>query len=156
MIDLNIPGFGQFQIEHLVCDLNGTLALDGKLFEGIPRILKTLSDRLKVHVLTADTRENYQTIELQLGIPISLIQRGNEDLQKAEYVHRLGADKVIAIGQGSNDARMLQLAAIGICVLSTEGTAIQALSNADILTKDIYQALELIEKPLRLVATLRK
>jgi len=63
---------------------------------------------------------------------------------------------VIAIGQGSNDAGMLQLAAIGICILSNEGTAIQALSAADILAKDIYQALELIEKPLRLVATLRK
>jgi P-type E1-E2 ATPase len=156
MIELNIPGFGQFQIEHLVCDLNGTLALDGKLLEGIPRILKTLSDRLMVHVLTADTRGNYQTIELQLGLPVSLIQRGKEDLQKAEYVHQLGADKVIAIGQGSNDAGMLQLAAIGICILSNEGTAIQALSAADILAKDIYQALELIEKPLRLVATLRK
>jgi len=40
MIELNIPGFGQFKIEHLVCDLNGTLTIDGKLLEGISYILK--------------------------------------------------------------------------------------------------------------------
>ncbi|MGB9641463.1 MAG: HAD family hydrolase [Anaerolineales bacterium] len=156
MIELNIPGFGQFQIEHLVCDLNGTLAQDGKLLEGIPRILRTLRDRLTVHVLTADTRGNHQIIELQLGMPVSLIQRGNEDQQKADYIMRLDPQKVIAIGQGQNDTQMLKNAAIGICVLSNEGTSISALNAADILAKDIYQALELIEKPLRLVATLRK
>ncbi len=153
---MNIPGRGILQIEHLVCDLNGTLALDGKLMEGIPRILRSLSDRLTVHILTADTYGKSQTLELQLGFPVSLIQPGKEDLQKTEYVHQLGAEKVIAIGQGRNDAGMLNAAAIGICVLSNEGTAIQAITAADILAKDIYQALELIEKPLRLVATLRK
>jgi len=156
MIEMNIPGCGILQIEHLVCDLNGTLALDGKLMEGIPRILRSLSDRLTVHILTADTYGKSQTLELQLGFPVSLIQPGKEDLQKTEYVHQLGAEKVIAIGQGRNDAGMLNAAAIGICVLSNEGTAIQAITAADILAKDIYQALELIEKPLRLVATLRK
>ncbi len=156
MIEMNIPGRGILQIEHLVCDLNGTLALDGKLMEGIPRILRSLSDRLTVHILTADTYGKSQTLELQLGFPVSLIQPGKEDLQKTEYVHQLGAEKVIAIGQGRNDAGMLNSAAIGICVLSNEGTAIQAITAADILAKDIYQALELIEKPLRLVATLRK
>lgn len=31
MIELNIPGRGRVQLHHLVCDVNGTLALDALL-----------------------------------------------------------------------------------------------------------------------------
>ena len=61
-----------------------------------------------------------------------------------------------AIGQGANDAAMLKVAAIGIGILSTEGLAGETLLAADIIVPDIYAALELFEKPLRMVATLRK
>jgi soluble P-type ATPase len=63
---------------------------------------------------------------------------------------------VAAIGQGANDALMLQEAALGICIFSPEGTAVATLLNADIAIPNILAALELFEKPLRLVATLRK
>ena len=39
MIELNIPGRGLVSLEHLVCDVNGSLAVDGQLLEGIPRLL---------------------------------------------------------------------------------------------------------------------
>jgi soluble P-type ATPase len=51
---------------------------------------------------------------------------------------------------------MLKQAAIGICVLSAEGTAVDALLASDIFVPDIRSAFDLLEKPLRLVATLRK
>ena len=35
MIDIEIPGSTNFQINHLVLDYNGTLALDGELLEGV-------------------------------------------------------------------------------------------------------------------------
>ena len=63
---------------------------------------------------------------------------------------------VVAIGQGANDRLMLETAAIGICVLSQEGTAVATLLSADIVVPDILSALEMIEKPLRMVATLRQ
>ncbi|RCK74707.1 MAG: HAD family hydrolase, a [Anaerolineae bacterium] len=156
MIELNIPGRGLLRLEHLVCDLNGTLAVDGQLLEGMPRILKTLSDRLSIHVLTANTRKNLATIELQLGLSVQTIPRGDETQSKATYVRQLGSESVIAIGQGANDAAMLKEAAIGICVLSPEGTSALALQSADLLVPDIYTAFELIEKPLRMVASLRQ
>lgn len=156
MIELNIPGRGSLRLEHLVCDLNGTLAIDGHLLEGIPRILKNLSDRLMIHILTANTRKNIDTIELQLGLTVQTIPRGEETQRKAVYVRELGADAVIAIGQGANDAVMLKEAAVGICVLSQEGTSVAAVQAADLLVPGIYCAFELIEKPLRLVASLRQ
>ncbi len=156
MIELNIPGRGLIELEHLVCDVNGTLALDGQLLDGVGRALTDLRDRLQLHLLTADTHGRQALIDRQLNIQAVRIQTGDEGRQKAEFVRQLGAERVAAIGQGANDAVMLKCARIGICVYSKEGCAIEALLAADLVVPDIYSALELIENPLRLVATLRK
>lgn len=156
MIELTIPGRGVVQLEHLVCDVNGTLALDGRLLDGLARTLTALRDRLTLHLVTADTHGRQALIDQQLNLHAERLQPGDEANQKAAYVRRLGADKVVAIGQGANDAEMLREAALGICVLSREGTAVAALTAADILVADIHAALELLEKPMRIVATLRK
>ena len=156
MIELNIPGRGLIQLEHLVCDVNGTLAVDGQLAEGLPRILTNLSDRLELHLLTADTHGRQDLIDRQLNLRAKRIETNNEAEQKAEYVRSLGQKHVVAIGQGANDAKMLDNAAIGICVLSSEGTAIETLMAADLVVSNIYDGLELLEKPMRIVASLRK
>jgi P-type E1-E2 ATPase len=156
MIELIIPGYGALTLEHLVCDVNGTLAEDGRLLDGIGRVLSSLRDRLQLHLLTADTHGRQDVIDQQLNILAVRIKPGDEGNQKAEYVRRLGPNNVIAIGQGANDAEMLKAAALGICVLSAEGSALQALLSSDLVVPDIFSALELLQKPLRIVASLRK
>jgi soluble P-type ATPase len=156
MIELNIPGYGTVKLEHLVCDVNGTLAIDGKLIDGVARKLALLQDRLILHLLTADTHGRQNIIDQQLNLEAIRVTRGREAEQKATYVKNLTADQVIAIGQGANDALMLKTAQIGIAIFSKEGLASESLSAADIVVPDIHTALELIEKPLRLVATLRR
>ena len=156
MIELNIPGRNPLQLQHLVCDVNGTLALDGRLLDGLARSLAGLRDRLQVHLLTADTHGKQDVIDQQLNLQAVRIPPGDEAFQKAEYVRRLGPDQVAAIGQGANDAEMLKLAALGICVFSPEGVAVDALLAADLVVANIFDALELFEKPLRIVASLRK
>ena len=156
MIELTIPGRGMVQLDHLVCDVNGTLALDGKLIEGVARALGALRDRLEIHLVTADTHGRQSIIDQQLAVQAVRLAPGDEAGQKAAYVRRLGAERVVAIGQGANDAGMLSAAAIGIALISPEGLAVAALQAADLLASDILSALELLEKPLRLVATLRK
>lgn len=156
MIELNIPGRGVLQLEHLVCDVNGTLALDGRLLEGVARLLAGLRDRLELHLVTADTHGRQVEIDRQLGLSAHRVQPGDEAAQKAAFVRQLGAERVVAVGQGANDATMLREAALGIAVLSREGLAVPALLAADILAPDILSALELLDKPLRIIATLRK
>jgi P-type E1-E2 ATPase len=156
MIELNIPGRGIIELEYLVCDVNGSLALDGQLLDGLIRPLTVLRDRLELHLLTADTHGKQAVIDRQLGLEAVRVQTGDEACQKAAYVRRLGAERVVAIGQGANDALMLKEAGLGICVMSQEGTAVDALLAADLVLSDIFSAMELLEKPLRIVATLRK
>jgi P-type E1-E2 ATPase len=156
MIELNIPGKGWIQLRHLVCDVNGTLALDGQLYEGLPRLIASLQDRLTVHLLTADTHGKQEIIDHQLNLQAVRVQPGKEAEQKAEYVRSLNPDHVAAIGQGANDSAMLKMAAIGIGILSPEGIAVETMQTADLIVPDIYTALTLFDKPLRLVASLRK
>lgn len=156
MIELNIPGRGVLQLEHLVSDVNGTLAVDGQLQDGLSRSLRGLRDRLTIHLLTADTHGRQHTVDQQLGFQAVRIQPGDESVQKADYIRSLGAERVAAIGQGANDAAMLKEAALGICVLSAEGVALETLLAADLVLPDIFSALELLEKPMRIVASLRR
>ena len=156
MIKFSIPGLGEYSLEHLVMDVNGTLAEDGRLIDGVAEKIASLRSQLTVHLLTADTHGRQAAIDQQLGLIAVRIQAGGEALQKAEYVRGLGSEKVAAIGQGANDAEMLSAAHLGICVMSTEGIAREALLASDLVVPTILAALELLEKPMRLVATLRR
>lgn len=156
MIEINIPGKGILRLEHLVCDVNGTLAIDGQLVDGVPKLLQLIQDRLSFHMLTADTHGRQKYIDERLGVTAIRVPKGAEAETKAAFIHSLGADKVVAIGQGANDAAMLKAAALGIAVLSSEGMAVETLLASDILVPDIHTALNLLLNPIRIVATLRK
>ena len=156
MIELTIPGRGPLRIQHLVTDVNGTLAVDGVLIDGLTKRITSLRDRLEIHMLTADTHGRQDIIDKQLNLKATRVQSGNEAAQKAEFVRALGVETVVAIGQGANDAQMLKVAALGICVMSQEGVATETLVSADIAVPDIFAALDLLENPVRIIASLRK
>jgi P-type E1-E2 ATPase len=156
MIELTIPGRGNVRLEHLVLDVNGTVAKDGRLLDKVAKPLAGLRDRLTIHLLTADTYGKQDNIDLMLGMRATRIQAGREAEQKAEHVRKLGAEGVITIGQGANDAAMLKAAAIGIAVMGDEGLAVEALLSADVVMPTIHEALNLLEYPTRLIATLRR
>jgi len=156
MIELAIPGCGLLRIQHLVTDVNGTLAVDGVLIDGLTKRIRSLRDRLEIHMLTADTHGRQTSIDEQLNLKATRVQPGDEAGAKAEFVRQLDADTVVAIGQGANDSKMLKAAALGICVMSQEGVAVETLVSADIFVPDIFAALDLLNKPMRIVASLRK
>lgn len=156
MIDLTIPGLGNVQLSHLVLDVNGTLALDGNLFEGIPRAIASLASRLTIHLITADTHGRQEQIDHLLGLQAIRLLPDDEAAQKARFVRSLGANQCVAIGQGANDALMLTEAILGIAVFSPEGLNVNALKSARIVMPDIFSAFSLLENPQRIVATLRQ
>jgi soluble P-type ATPase len=156
MIELDIPGRGVLRLQHLVTDVNGTLAADGRLIDGVAKSLLGLRDRLEIHLLTADTHGRQDLLDHQLGLQAVRIRAGGESPAKADFVRGLGADQVVVLGQGANDVAMLEDAALGICVLGPEGTAVEALMAADVVAPSVLDALALLYQPLRLVATLRR
>lgn len=159
MIKIDIPGDRMLQFEHLVLDVSGTLALDGQLLPGISERLTALQNQLEIHLLTADTHGRQKEIDRQLGLTATILTPATpltpQRALKAAVVKELGADRVIAIGNGNNDAGMIQAAGLGIAVLGPEGLATQALAAADLVCASPQDALDLLIHPDRLRATLR-
>ncbi len=156
MIELSLPKRGDLHLQHLVMDVNGTLAVDGILIDGLAKRIAAMRDRLTVHLLTADTHGKQAVIDQQLNLTATRLSGGNEQEQKRQFVENLGAESVVAIGQGANDAGMLKAAALGICVMSAEGAATETLLASDLVVPNIMTAFDLLDKPLRIVASLRK
>jgi soluble P-type ATPase len=155
MIELAIPGFGDIRAEHLVLDYNGTLAVDGRPVAGVKEALAALASRLTLHVVTADTFGHVRTQMVDVNCTVSVLAPGRQDEAKRRYVADLGADRTVAIGNGRNDARMLETSRLGIAVILAEGASPAAIGAADIVCTDILSALALLAHPLRLTATLR-
>lgn len=158
-MELAIPGRGTYDIQHLVLDVNGTVAVGGQLIDHVPERLAGIREAgLHVHWITADTRGRQATLDREMGFPAHRLSPAtglDEGAQKAAFVESLGAAQVLAIGNGANDALMLRAAAIGIAVLGPEGLSTAALLSSDLLVPSIHAALDLVVDPVRLVATLR-
>ena len=156
MIDIEVPGRAHYRLGYLLLDVNGTLALDGRLIEGVEQRLTDLQPLIAVQLITADSRGQQQAIDTRLGMQAVRIAARDEARQKAALVRQLGRQGVCAIGNGANDAQMLRDAAIGIAVVGEEGLAVEALTAADIVAPHINAALDLLLYPMRLAATLRR
>ncbi len=113
VIGITIPGRGNYAIEHLILDLNGTIALDGGIIRGVRERLAKLGRKLDVVVVTADTKGNAEALLRDLPVTVRKVKEGQEDNQKLEAVVQSGRDKTVSIGNGSNDASMLKESALG-------------------------------------------
>jgi soluble P-type ATPase len=155
MLELHIPGFKDLNLEHLVLDYNGTLACDGRPLDGVQERVEALAAHLTIHILTADTFGTVQDQAAGWPCRVEVIPRNQEAEAKVGYIQSLGAGQTVAVGNGRNDWLMLKDAALGIVVMQTEGTALQALSAADLVVPGILEALDLLLHRRRLKATLR-
>jgi soluble P-type ATPase len=156
MIEIDIPGRGTYQLEHVVLDVNGTIAIGGQLVEGVAQRVHRLQERVEVHLLTADTRGRQRAIDATLGMRAAQIASPGGVEEKASFVRELGGKGVCAVGNGAIDAGMLRAAALAITVLGEEGLAVEALNASDVLAPHVNAALDLLLDPPRLVATLRR
>jgi soluble P-type ATPase len=156
MITINIPGWGDMEIKNILLDMNGTIARDGKISPGVKEKINSLAGKAKVYVLTADTQGT--AIEEIRNLEAELVKLPGKDskIGKLEFLKTLEPEMTAAIGNGNNDQLILKEAALTIAVLGDEGVSVSALKNADILVKDISDALDLFLKPKRLIATLRE
>lgn len=155
MLHIDIPGAAPLVLEHLVLDFNGTLACDGTLLDGVAERLTRLSAQLTIHVVTGDIHGK-ATAQLD-GLPchLTVLPPLGQSEAKRAYVDKLGRSHCACIGNGRNDWLMLEVAALAIAVVEAEGIAPATLAAADVATRGVLDALDLLLQPLRLMATLR-
>jgi len=156
MIGIDIPGWGNIEIENIVLDLNGTIATDGKIPSEVKEKINSLSKKTKIYILTADT-QGTASVEIS-DMEVELVKVSEKDSAevKLRVLESLDPTSTVAIGNGNNDHLILKEAALGIAVLGDEGISASTMKNADIVVKNISDALDLFLKPKRLMATLRE
>lgn len=156
LLEVEIPNFTSLKINKLVFDYNGTLACDGIPLEGVKEKLDNLAKDFEIYVLTADTFGTVKQQFSDIEVEIIIVESENGSKFKQNFVNQIDTNQVIAIGNGNNDALMLEAAGLGILVLGPEGAATRSLLKSDLMVKDIDDALEILLNPRRLVASLRK
>ncbi|BCN93898.1 hypothetical protein THMIRHAM_16830 [Thiomicrorhabdus immobilis] len=152
---IEIPGRETLDIQHIIFDYNGTIALDGKVIDGVTDKIQQLAGLVDFHVVTADT---YGTAEKELlGVACKVINLANSPHFKSKtvYLASLGAEHTLSVGNGFNDKELLKQSRIGVALIQDEGLCIDTLIAADIVCKSVMDVFAYIEKPNRLKATLR-
>ena len=103
MLKIEIPNYKTLELEYLVLDYNGTIALDGEIRDTVRERLITLSKELEIYVLTADTHGTAKKMCEGLPLKIQTFPTDGALDEKLTVVERLGEDRCIAIGNGRND-----------------------------------------------------
>lgn len=155
MLEINIPGFGLAKLEHLVSDYTGTLSIDGMLIPGVKEQLNNIAQFLSVHIVTADTFGTARGEVKDIKCETIFLTGEDQDIQKEDYIKKLGPDHVVAVGNGNNDRRMLRAARLGIAVIEGEGASAHTVMAAAIVVRSITDAFALLLNPTRCKATLR-
>ncbi|WP_066639493.1 HAD family hydrolase [Desulfolucanica intricata] len=156
MLSIDVPGKGMLNLKYIVLDYNGTIAFDGYLIPGVKERLNQLSKFLSIYILTADTFGKAGNECKVINGELSILTQPIGVEEKEKFIIKLGAENVVAVGNGNNDNLMLLRAGLGIVVLGPEGASVKAIQNADVMVKDIGEALDLLLNPKRLIATLRE
>jgi len=153
---IDIPGYIKLEVKHVVCDYNGTIAVDGKLIDGVGEMMNELSKDITFHVITADT---YGFVERELeNVNCKLVKIAKQDqaYSKLEYVSCIGKEYTVCIGNGNNDRLMLKEARLGIALVQEEGACVETLLSSNVVCKSIIDAFGYFKEPKRLIATLRR
>jgi len=151
-----IPGRENLRIEYVVMDFNGTIAQRGRVGKGTKERILQLAQKADLFVLTADTRENAGSLLKGFPVTIAILASGDEKLEKADFVKHLGSEKVVYIGNGANDELAMKASGLGICVMGKEGCYTPTALASHIMVATINDALDLLQSPEQLVATLRR
>lgn len=150
-----ILGRDSMEAENIVFDYNGTIAVDGKLINGVEELINKLAECVNIYILTADT---YGTVEKECkGIngKVMTFPKENAGESKRDIVKELGGVKTICLGNGFNDILMFEEAVLSIAIVEGEGASGKLLAKADIVSRSILEALKMILNKNMIKATLR-
>ena len=154
MILIQRPGRNPLEIEFILIDFEGTLAMDRRVHPKAKDKINLLSKRTKIYILTKGNQETVAEVLRKVKAEVISSREGETSQKKLDLLHRLGAARTVAIGNGVDDTLMMEEAGLGICVIGKEGASAEMMQKADVVVTDILDALDFLLKPLRHQATL--
>jgi soluble P-type ATPase len=156
MIPIQRPGLEPLEIEFILIDFEGTLATDRRVHPKAKDKINLLSKRAKLSILTKGERGVVERALKNIKAQTVYLKAGDASREKLDLLEKLGRDRTVVIGNGLDDAPLIEKATLGICVIGKEGAAAAALAKADVVVTDVLDALDFLLKPLRQKSTLCK
>lgn len=150
-----IPGYQTLNVTNLVLDYNGTIATDGQIADTVRERIKELSKQFQIYILTADTYGNAMKQCHDLPVQVKTFPQGSAMCAKERIVHGLDGTTCVCMGNGRNDEKMFEHAALAIGIMDTEGMYAKLMLQADLCVTSIEAGLDLLRYPQRLIAGLR-
>ena len=145
---------GNYVLDTLVLDLNGTLTVRGKVPYGVWWRLRRLRRRgFEVLLITGNQRHNAAFIAHHLGITFLEAHNAHE---KDLAVRRLKHKGLVAVGNARIDIPTFKHAKIAIATLQDEGIHPDILAHVDIVVPSITAALDVLLDKDTFSATMKK
>lgn len=142
------------EINTIVLDLNGTLAVQGKIVNGAKERLRKVNDLgIRVLLFTGDARGNANSFCSELGIEF---KKAGSQREKEQFFLELDTKKTAAIGNARIDNGNFKHAKLSIATLQAEGIHTGILKHVDIIVLSINDALDLFLDVDTMKATMRK
>lgn len=150
----NPKGVGEIELTNIILDLNGTLAVNGKIAEGVKERLGKLSELgYQIILFTGDQRGNAAQLTAELGISF---KKASTSEEKEALTKELEVDKTVAIGNARIDIGTFKGTKLRIATVQAEGIHTGILEHVDILVPSINDALDLLINQNTFEATMRK
>jgi soluble P-type ATPase len=156
MILIQRPGQEPLEIDFILLDFEGTLVSDRRIHPKAKDKINLLSKRTKIYILATGEKERLEEVLIKVKAEIIYLKEGEASQRKLDLLRQLGAARTLAIGNGVDDAPMIEEARLGICIIGKEGASAEAIQKADVVVTNILDALDFLLKPLRQKATLSK
>lgn len=154
LILFDIPGFEPIEIQHVLLDYNGTIAVDGIMPREVAQLISQLAKKVEISVLTADT---HGTVCQQCeGLDVEVITFPRAGAAKIKVDHARSLEGGVAcLGNGRNDIGMFDESDLSIAIIDVEGACAKLLLHADIVVRSMTEGLQLLLNCDRVRATLR-
>lgn len=152
---IDIPGYKRLDLNTLLLDYNGTIAIDGCIPDSVKTRICELADEFHIVVLTADTHGTAKKQCEGLPLEIHTFPIGDAADYKEAVLKQFGVGNCVCIGNGRNDIKMFKEAALSIAIMGVEGMCGALLKESDICVTSIEDGLDLLLNPKRIIADLR-
>ena len=154
---IDIPNYGKITIKNIIFDINGTIQFQGQISIEVVKKFEELKKFYNIYLVSADTRGNLKQIAEKLNVSyIRIKPEGSSEAEaKNRELEKLGKDVTVAIGNGNNDALMLQNSILGISIIGNEGASAKTLLNSKVIFPDPISAMNMLLDDKIMIATLR-
>jgi Cu+-exporting ATPase len=137
--------------------LTAIFAFEDELREGVSELLTKFEKHGKIYVLSGDNKKVLQSLSARINLSSDRCLGELSPIDKVNVLQSFqkGSQKVAFVGDGLNDAPVLQAADLGIAVSSASDLAKQS-ADIVLLTKDIQAILEAFELAKKGMRTIRQ